>query len=206
MRQVLEQEGGSIRAPGVPTAGDRQATKSGLVLGLRSAPWGARVKWKDQNSDVLCRRRVVRRRGGGNSRAPGVPSAGDRQATKSGIVLVLRSAPWSARVKWKDQNSDVLCRCRVVRRQGGGCIRAPGVPSASDRQVTRSGIVLVLRITSWIVRVKRKDRNSDILCCRRVVRRVQEQEGGLVRTPGVPSAGDRLATKSGLVLILRSTH
>jgi hypothetical protein len=60
MRQVLEQEGGSIRAPGVPTAGDRQSTKSGIVLVLRSAPWGARVKWKDQNSDVLCRRRVVR--------------------------------------------------------------------------------------------------------------------------------------------------
>jgi hypothetical protein len=317
MRRVHEQEGGSIRASGVPSAGDRQATKSGIVFVLWSAPWSARVKRKDRNSDVLCRRRVVRRQGGGSSRAsgvpsaaigrqpraalslspgarhgarglsgrirtltfsvvvascggrggeafvrpgshppaigrqpraalslssgarhgerglsgrigtltfsvvvascggrgggsiraPGVPSAGDRQATKSCIVLVLRRASWSARVKWKDRNSYVLCRRRVVRRQGGGCIRAPGVPSAGDRQVTRSGIDLVLRSASWSVRVKRKDRNSDILCCRRVVRRVQEQEGGLVRTPGVPSAGDRRATKSGLDLILLSyTH
>jgi hypothetical protein len=180
MRRVLEQEGGSIRAPGVPTAGDRQATKSGIVLVLRSAPWGARVKWKVQNSDVLCRRRVVRRQGGGNSRAPGVPSAGDRQATKSGIVPDLRSAPWSARVKWRDRDSDVLCRRRVVRRQGGGSIRASGVPSAGDQQATKSGSVLVLQSTPWSVRVKRKARNADILCCRRVVRRVQEQEGGLV--------------------------
>ncbi len=136
----------------------------------------------------------------------GVPSAGDRQATKSGIVLVLRSAPWSARVKWKDRNADVLCRRRVVRRHGGGCIRAPGVPSAGDRQATRSGIVLVLRSTPWSARVKWKDRNADVLCCRRVVRRVQEQEGGLVRTLGVPSTGDRRATKSGVDLILLSTH
>jgi len=136
MRRVHEQEGGSIRAPGVPSAGDRQATKSGIVFVLRSAPWSARVKRRDRNADVLCRRHVVRRQGGGSSRAPGVPSAGDRQATKSGIVLVLRSAPWSARVKWKDRNADVLCRRRVVRRQGGGSILAPGVPSAGDE--TRS--------------------------------------------------------------------
>ena len=188
MRRVLEQEGGSIRAPGVPTAGDRQATKSGIVLVLRNAPRGARVKWKDQNSDVLCRRRVVRRQGGGSSRAPGVPSAGDRQETRSGIVLVLRSAPWSARVKWKDRDSDVLCRRRVVRRQGGGNSRAPGVPSAGDRQSTKSGIVPDLRSATWSARVKWRDRGSDVLCRRRVVRR---QGGGSIRASGVPSAGDR---------------
>ena len=60
MRQVHEQEGGSIRTSGVPSAGDRQATKSGIVVVLRIAPWSVRVK-----------------RGGGSIRAPGVPSTSD---------------------------------------------------------------------------------------------------------------------------------
>ena len=59
----------------------------------------------------------------------------------------------------------------------------------------------------------RKNWNTDVVSRRRsviarerLVRRVQEQEGGLIQTPGVPSAGDRRAIRSVIVLILRSTH
>ena len=87
MRRVHEQEGGSIRAPGVPSAGDRQATKSGSVLVLRSAPWSARVKWKDRNADVLCRRRVVRRQGGGR-RLCVVPAGNRRGCNRRPMVRI----------------------------------------------------------------------------------------------------------------------
>ena len=86
---------------------------------------------------------------------PGVPAAvDDRRAIRSGDVLCRR------RVVTKER------RVRRVHEQEGGCIRAPGVPSAGDRQATRRGIVLVLRSAPWSARVKRKDRNADILCRR----------------------------------------
>ena len=72
MRRVHEQEGGSIRAPGVPSAGDRQATKSGIVLVLRSAPWSARVKCKDRNSTFSV---VVASCGGRGGEAFGRPGS-----------------------------------------------------------------------------------------------------------------------------------
>ena len=88
-------------------------------------------------------------------------------------------------------------------RGGEAFVRPGSHPPVINRQ-PRAAVFLSSR--AWSARVKRKARNANILCCRRVVRRVQEQEGGLVRTPGVPTAGDRLATKSGLDLILLSTH